>query len=114
MNVNEKLESTLETIGLPVAYGIYEGAEPEYIVWNYSSREPVEYCNDEPESEVSNIQVHLYCKENRDYTEDLSKIKKTLLQEGFDYPGTSLEIYETDTGLWHICLETAIAYDIEK
>lgn len=114
MNVNKKIEELLKSFGLPYDYGKFMGSAGKYIVYNCTGATPEEFADDEPQSEKTNIQIHLYCKKNIDYTKDKKELKKAIVKAGFDYPRTELEELEEDTDLWHICLETSITYGINE
>ena len=107
MNVNSLIESTLQPLGYPVAFGKYEGNTSPYIVFNYADDRAVSYADDTPQLDVASVQVHLFAPKTFNHMTVKRNIRARLHAVGFSYPAVST-FYEDDTNLFHLVFECEI------
>ncbi|RDU22760.1 hypothetical protein [Anaerosacchariphilus polymeriproducens] len=110
MNVNSLIINTLKPIVSAVYPNKYSGTEQTYITFNYADDRAVEFADDTPQIDKSNIQIHLFTP--NDYMELKKQIRLKLFQGGFSYPSIT-DLYEDDTKLNHIIFECEITGNSE-
>lgn len=96
--MNKLIIDTLKSLGVPVSFQVYSGAETTYITF-FNYLENVESYADNKETSISNyIQVNVFSK--GDYTALVNSVLDALKQAGFRRTYVT-ELYENDTKLYH-------------
>ena len=120
MNVNSLISTALQPL-IPnpditkptVAFGTYKGASPTYINFNNVNDQELIYADDEPQIDVTSIQVHLFIPRTLNHMTLKKQIRSKLFKAGFTYPVvTTLE--ENDTDKFHIIFECEIEGNTES
>ena len=102
MNINPIVEKALYGIGCPVsAVRIKPGEKPETYITYYTVSESGElFADDEERAETTYGTVDLFSKTN--YKKILKNIKSRLKKAGFMVTSSGPEMWENDTGYFHI------------
>lgn len=103
MTVNSILRTTLESLGVPVARLLYDGQANTYIVFQIVTGQEVGYSDDDTDKTEYIYQIHIYSK--GDYIDLLKRAKAALKSAGFYNIVINPEIYEKDTGYYHLPME---------
>lgn len=85
---------------VPTAHIKYKGTETTYVVWTITSDEPALSGNDEQIYSIVTVDVDVYSKGN--YLSVLNEVKRLMKINEWLWTGDSVEMYEDDTGLYHI------------
>lgn len=101
--VDSILKTALESLGVPVARLLYTGKAETFIVFQLAIGTETGYADDDTDKTEYIYQVHIYSK--GDYIPLLHKVKRTLKEAGFFNVVFNPEIYESETGYYHIPLE---------
>ena len=120
MNVNGLITTALQPlIANPditkptVAFGMYKGTAATYINFNYVDDRAVIFADNEPQIDVTIVQVHLFIPRTLNHMVLKKKIRSKLFNAGFTYPAvTTLE--ENDTDKFHIIFECEIEGNTES
>ena len=99
MNINSIVISALSSLSLPVAANVYTGTAEEYITFNYADERPALRADDTDILDETTIQVHYFTRSNPQTNK--KAIRRLLRAAGFTIQSTQ-EIYESDTGYFHI------------
>jgi len=99
MNINSIVISALSSLSLPVAANVYTGTAEEYITFNYADERPALRADDTDILDETTIQVHYFTRSNPQTNK--KAIRRLLRAVGFSIQSTQ-EIYENDTGYFHI------------
>lgn len=99
MNINTMVINALESLNLPTHANVYNGTADEYLVFNYADERPVVRADDEDILDETIIQVHYFTKS--DPQANKKAIRRLLRVAGFTIQSTQ-EIYENDTGFFHV------------
>jgi hypothetical protein len=99
------LNKTLKSLGFPVKRIVYklkkgESLPDTYITFQRIVSTPDGYADDESTFENHTFGVHLFTR--GDFTELLKQAKAAVKAAGFTISSVDTEIYETDTGLYHV------------
>ena len=84
----------------PVAHLKYKGHETTFVVWTITGNEPALSGNDEQLYSIGTVDVDVYS--NGNYLSVLAEVKRLMKQNEWIWTGDSVEMYEDDTGLYHI------------
>lgn len=104
--MNEELKTIFGdalTVGgraIPVAHLKYKGNETTFVVWTITGNEPALSGNDVQLYSIGTVDVDVYSKGN--YLSVLAEVKRLMKQNDWVWTGDSVEMYEDDTGLYHI------------
>lgn len=98
------LNRALKSLRFPVARIFYKGNAPTYFTFQLIAGVGTAFADDDNTATESTWRVDLYTK--RDYTTLLPKVIKTLKDAGFYGVTVDAEIYEEDTKLYHVPIET--------
>lgn len=104
--MNEELKTIfgdaiqVKGVDIPVAHLKYKGNETTYVVWTITGSEPALSGNDEQLYSIGTVDVDVYSKGN--YLSVLAEVKRLMKQNEWVWTGDSVEMYEDDTGLYHI------------
>ena len=85
---------------VPTAHIKYKGKETTYVVWTIIGDEPTLSADDEPIYSKATVDVDIYSKGN--YLNVLKEVKTLMKTNEWIWTGDSPEMYEDDTGLYHI------------
>lgn len=88
------------TKSIPAAHLRYRGKSKSFVVWTIISNNPEVSGDDEEIYSVYQVDVDVYS--DGDYTEILSAVKTLMKNNGYVWYEDSPEMYEEDTGLYHI------------
>lgn len=104
--MNEELKSifgeaiTVDKKSVPTAHIKYKGKETTFVVWTITSDEPSLSADDEQLYSIVTVDVDVYSKGN--YLKVLAEIKRIMKNNEWIWTGDSPEMFEDDTGLYHI------------
>ncbi|WP_277679545.1 hypothetical protein [Gracilibacillus dipsosauri] len=98
--MNDIIINALQPMGLPVAFEIYRGNEPEYIRFFYLPQVDF-YSNDDESYNVVYIQVDIFTPGN---PKEYAKQVKQLLKENNFNKNFEHQLFEEDTELYHYIL----------
>ncbi len=93
-------EVTVDGSAVPTAHLKYKGKEIPYVVWKINSDEPALSGDNQPLYSIIAVDVDVFSKGN--YKSILKEIKKIMIANEWIWTGDSPEMYEDDTGLYHI------------
>ena len=85
---------------IPTAHLKYKGKETTFVVWTIIGNAPSLSGDDEPIYGITTVDVDIYSKGN--YLSVLNEVKKIMKLNGWIWEEDSVEMYEDDTGLYHI------------
>ena len=100
MNVDSLLKTTLEKLGVPVERLKYGGKAACFITYQIVAGRDTFFSDDEEGAQEYTYQVHLYSKKN--YFTLLQSLKANVKAAGFYGFEIEAEIFEQDTGYYHI------------
>ena len=104
--MNEELKTifgdaiTVDGKSVSTAHIKYKGKETTFVVWTITGDEPALSGNDELLYSISTVDVDVYSKGN--YLSVLAVVKQLMKMNEWIWTGDSVEMYEDDTGLYHI------------
>lgn len=99
MNINATVVSGLSSLALPVHANVYNGTADEYITFNYADERPALRADDTDIYDETTIQVHYFARTNPQTNK--KAIRRLLRAAGFTIQSTQ-ELYESDTGFYHV------------
>jgi hypothetical protein len=102
-NVDSLLKAELEKLGVPVERLKYGGKAACIIVYQLVVGRDTFFSDDEEGAQEFTYQVHVYSK--TDYIDILQRLKTALKAAGFYAITIDAEIYEQDTGYYHVPVE---------
>lgn len=111
MNVNPLIISALSTFSMPVCPDILKTDDPlyapgcDYITFNYADERHALNADDTDILDETTVQVHYFTKGNP--IANKKAIRKALRSAGFLIQSTS-QLYENDTGYYHVVIYAAI------
>ena len=105
MNINPLVLSALSGVTLggktvPVTPIVYTGAETTYITFYTLLDKDEAYADDEAVQAATTATIDIFSKGN--YKTLLADVKTRLKAAGFTIQGSGPEIYEKDTGFYHV------------
>ena len=89
-----------ETI-IPVAHLRYKGKSKTFAVWSLMGETPELIADDEPLYSVVSVDINIYSDSN--YLDLITEVKRLMKENEWIWVEDSSEMYEEDTGLYHIC-----------
>ena len=101
--VDNILKRTLEGLGVPCERLKFSGTADTFIVFQLVLGQEIDFSDDGTNAMEYIYQIHLYSK--GDYIPLLQKAKKALKEAGFFNVTINPEIFESETGFYHIPLE---------
>ena len=93
-------EITVGTAQIPTAHIRYFGKSKTFVVWTIISDTIALVADDEDVASVVSLDVDVYTDGN--YTQIVNTVKKLMKQNDWIWTEDSPEMYEEDTGLYHI------------
>lgn len=99
MNVNAMVINALASLSLPVHANVYNGEAEEYVTFNYADERPALRADDTDILDETTIQVHYFTR--TDPSTNKKTIRRLLRAAGFTIQSTQ-ELYESDTGYFHV------------
>lgn len=103
MDVDSLLHSTLKGLGVPVERLKYRGKADSYITYQLAEGHGEFFSDDEEGATEYTYQVHIFSK--KDYFPLVKALKKALKAAGFYGVQIGAEVFERDTGFYHIPVE---------
>ena len=103
MNVDSVLKATLQTFGYPVSRLMYKGRAETFFTYQLVVGKDSNFTDDESSATEYIYRVDLYSK--KDYIDLLKRLKTELKAAGFYGVTFDPEVYEQDTGYFHIPVE---------
>lgn len=103
MNVDSTLKTTLLTLGVPVERLKYGGKAKTFITYQLVVGRDINFSDDENEAEEYTYRVDIYSKS--DYIALLRSLKTALKAAGFFGIVIDPEVFENDTGYYHVPVE---------
>lgn len=94
------LKETLQSLNKPVSRLSYKGKAATYFTFQRILIQPVGYADDESSNELHTFRVDLFSKS--DFTTLLKSTLEALKAAGFTISSVDPEIYENDTGFYHV------------
>lgn len=101
--VDKLLKSTLDTLGVPVKRLVFRGAADTYITFQHLLSQDGAFADDEAAGCEHMYRVDIFSK--TDYTGLLKRLKQAVKDAGFYAVSVNAEIYENDTGYYHIPMD---------
>ena len=104
--MNEELKNIFGeaiTVGgrkIPTAHIKYKGKETTYVVWTIIGNAPALSGDDEQLYGITTVDVDIYSKGN--YLKVLTEVKRLMNTNEWIWKEDSPEMFEDDTGLYHI------------
>lgn len=104
--MNEELKSifgdsiTVKGKVVPVAHLRYKGKSKKFITWTLLGEVPNLSANDEVLFSVGSVDIDIFSDGN--YLDIIKEIKTKMKNNEWVWTGDSPEMYEEDTGLYHI------------
>lgn len=104
--MNEELKNifnnsiTVDNKEIPVGHIKYTGKSKTYITWQLLDVNPDLFVDNSPLYCTYPLDVDTYSKGN--YLNIIKEIKKLMKENGWIWSGDSPEMYDDDTGLYHI------------
>ena len=107
-NVDSLLKTTLEGLGVPVErLKMQKKIKPEaYITYQLVTSRERAFADDDNEAEEVTYRVDIYSQS--DYIALLLDLKRALKAAGFFGTSVDPEVFERDTGYYHVPVETKI------
>lgn len=109
MNINSLVISALSPLEIPVSFNVYNGNGDTYITVNYADERPALYADDVDTHDETTIQVHYFTR--ADPNTNKKAIRRLLRAAGFMIQSTQ-ELYESDTGFYHVVVYAWIESEI--
>lgn len=106
--MNEEIKSifgdaiTVDGALVPAAHLRYKGKSKTFVVWSILSARPVLSGDDEPLYSVTSVDIDIYSDGN--YLNLITVIKRLMKENEWLWVEDSPEMYEDDTGLYHITI----------
>lgn len=90
---------------IPAEFITYTGKNKTYITYAFTDDDPALFAEDQEVSSVAYIDIDIFSSGN--YLAIEKKIKEVMKANNFIRTGSSPDMYENDTGLYHKTLEFA-------
>lgn len=103
MNADSLLKTTLEGLGVPVERLKYDGKAETFITYQLVVGRDAHFADDDSEAEEFTYRVDIYSK--LDYIALLRRLKTAVKAAGFYAITFDPEVFESDTGYYHIPVE---------
>ena len=103
MNVDGTLKALLDKLGVPVARLKYNGRAACFITYQLVVGRDTLFSDDEEGAQEYTYQINIYSK--TDYFALLQRLKTALKAAGFYGITINAEVYEQDTGYYHVPVE---------
>lgn len=112
MTAFQKIIEAIRPFGYPYAPDIYrDGGADRWFTYNYAADYGVEFADDEPETVVADVQVHLFLPQKADFIRLKNRVRNALFEQGFTFPEVTV-LTEADTKIRHIIFECEIEEEI--
>lgn len=102
-DIDSLLKMTLEGLGVPVERMVFTGNAPIFFTYQFVLGADTSFADDDSEAEEFSYRVDLYTK--GDFFALLRRTKQALKAAGFYGITVDPEIYERDTGYYHVPIE---------
>jgi hypothetical protein len=111
MSAEEAIKAALGGLGLPVERLIYKGKAQTFITYQFVMLSDVAFCDDENEAVESIYRVDIFSRS--DYTALLQTTKQALKLAGFYGIEVEAELYESDSGFFHVPITVRYLEEVE-
>ena len=112
MNILSELNELLTNIGVSFETGIYSRKAPdEYIVIIPLSDRLETFADNQPQSEIQEVRLSLYCKSN--YIRLRNRLTKALLKSDFTITDRRYIGFENESKYHHYIVDISKNYDYE-
>lgn len=91
---------TVEGESIPISHLRYKGKSKRFITWSLLGEEPRLIANDEPLFSVGSVDIDVFGDGN--ILDMIKEVKSRMKYNDWVWTGDSPEMYEEDTGLYHI------------
>lgn len=98
MSLNSLIISTLEPLGVPVAFHKYKGKATTYITFFEMSQSGIVFSDNEERKTLHSFQIDIWSK--GDYSVLTNQVKQLLIAIGFTRTYET-ELYESETEIYH-------------
>lgn len=117
MNVNLKIEKIFENFIvdeklIPIAYAQYFGGESIYLTYYTWAENPELFADNDYHEEVCHCTIDIWSKEN--FKNVLEAVKQKLKQNNLTWTGNGPEMYEADTGFFHVPVNFYVTSEVIK
>jgi hypothetical protein len=102
-DIDALLKKTLDTLGVPVARVFFGGKAESFVTFQYLGGREDSHADDEAVSYEHAYRADIFSRS--DYTGLLRQMKAALKPAGFYGIAVLAELYENDTGFYHIPTE---------
>ena len=85
---------------IPISHLRYQGKSKKFITWTLIGEVPRLVANDEALYGVASLDIDIFCDGN--YLDMVKEVKTRMKSNDWVWTGDSPEMYEEDTGLYHL------------
>jgi hypothetical protein len=109
---DERITAALKTVGVPVQRMRYTGQAETFIVFQLLSGNEAHHSDDENHADEITYRINVYSR--RDYTHLIRSVKQALRAAEFYGITEGPELYEEDTGFYHMPMEASFMREDEE
>ena len=110
--VDERITEALKTAGVPVQRMQYTGQADTFIVFQLLNGDEAHHSDDETRAEEITYRINVYSR--RDYMQLVRSVIQALRAAEFYGISIGPELYEEDTGLYHMPMEASFMREDEE
>lgn len=97
------IKNIFKDFEVPVEFIRYTGKEKTYITYSFIDDRPGVVADDKEILSITNIDIDIFSDSN--YLDIEEKVEKIMIENNFIRVGSSPDMYEEDTGLYHKTIE---------
>jgi hypothetical protein len=97
------IKNIFKDFEVPVEFIRYTGKEKTYITYSFIDDRPGVVADDKEILSIANIDIDIFSDSN--YLDIEEKVEKIMIENNFIRVGSSPDMYEEDTGLYHKTIE---------
>lgn len=97
------IKEIFQDFEVPVEFIRYTGNEKTYITYSFTDDRPGVMAEDKEVLSIASIDIDIFSDGN--YLDIEEKVEKIMIDNNFIRVGSSPDMYETDTGLYHKTIE---------
>lgn len=109
---DERITAALKTVGVTVQRMQYTGQADTFIVFQLLNGDEAHHSDDETRAEEITYRINVYSR--RDYTQLIRNVKQALRAAEFYGITEGPELYEEDTGFYHMPMEANFMREDEE
>ncbi|MGC3792044.1 hypothetical protein [Priestia aryabhattai] len=113
MSINMLVTEALESLEIDVEFQTYSGDKVTYITFFEYNNRPERFSEDKEQQNGNYIQVDYWTSNPVTYSQDVKKIKKSMVDAGFDFKNQR-DLYEDETQIHHKALRFFILQNTEE